>query len=213
MKIQYGNPPKVLGEFHPTTGEMMNYLYLPVKLAGDFRIAIPKRLWAYEGMIGAAFCDAAKTLSVYDHYIYLTAKTLFVAPGNPGNRPGWHADGYGSNGDLNYIWHDKNPTEFAVQDFTDIPDDDIESMKEMERQVDEMKIRIYDNKSLLRLDETVVHRVGPVVETGVRTFIKISVSRHRYNLVGNSKNYALDYDWKMYGRGDIRNIDNKDFVR
>ncbi len=212
--MEYGKAPKVIGFVHLNPVEMMFYLYLPIKMSGSDDVRIPERLQYLKPVIDSVVQDSREALPDFsDHYIFLTAKTLYVEPGASGNRPGWHADGYGSNGDLSYLWHNMNPTEFAEQTFHDVPDDDIESMLEMERQIDYDAIRTYADCTLLRLDESVVHRVNPEVTKGIRTFIKVSVSRHRYNLAGNSHNYLFDYDWPLTNRGDIRNVDNKDFVK
>lgn len=40
---------------------------------------------------------------------------------------------------------------------------------------------------------------------GMRSFFKISVSTHRYDLLGNSHNYLLDYSWPMLDRQTLRN--------
>ncbi|MBZ5864318.1 hypothetical protein LAG72_24625, partial [Escherichia coli] len=50
-----------------------------------------------------------------DSFVYLSVKILHVTPDAPGNRPGWHSDGFLTN-DLNYIWADRNPTEFFIND-------------------------------------------------------------------------------------------------
>jgi hypothetical protein len=52
---------------------------------------------------------------------------------------------------------------------------------------------------------TVIHRVATVVEPGMRTFVKITVSDRRFNLIGNTHNYELDYDWEMHPRQVERN--------
>lgn len=216
----YGQAPVNLGHKPLDPQEMMAYLYLPVKMAQPFEggsnygVRIPERLKFLRGLIWDAIDDAEKTLDVQKHYIYLTAKTLWVEGGFSGNRPGWHADGYGSDGDLNYIWANMNPTEFAVQDFVDIPDDDFASMQAMEAQIDPQRIVTYPDCHLLRLDESVVHRVNPDIRAGMRTFVKISFSRHRFNLKMNSHNHLFDYRWQMHDRGDVRNIDssNRDHV-
>jgi hypothetical protein len=208
--IKYGQEPKILKEYNNIdTDEMMLYQYLPIFIRGVGSF-VPRQLERFGEIISDASVDY---FSNFDEckYIYITAKTMWVNAANPGNRPGWHADGYGSNGDINYIWSDSSPTEFAIQAFKDIPLDDFESIKEFERQVKPECIRTYPNKTLLRLDESVVHRVGKV-EEGVRTFIKLSFSNHKFNLKGNSRNYDLDYDWKMFDRAETRNIDNKDYV-
>lgn len=221
LPIAYGRPPENLGEFNPATGEMMLYQYLPVKLRSMNLIAahMPPRLHPFFDMVWLACQDAKGVVGAREFYadfhVYLTAKTLWVEPGSPGNRPGWHADGYGSFGDLNYIWSDMNPTEFAIMPFQDIPEDDFASMQAMEDQIalDPDCIWTPPNKQLLRLDEGVVHRVNPKPKAGYRSFVKISVSRHRFNLKGNSKNHLIDYSWAMHDRTELRNLDNKDFVK
>jgi hypothetical protein len=39
----------------------------------------------------------------------------------------------------------------------------------------------------------------------MRRFVKVSLSSHRYNLIGNSHNHLLDYDWQMFPRDAARN--------
>lgn len=209
--MKYGNAPAVPTHFDPVIDEMMFYLYLPIKMPHS-SFQIPPRLRRFHQMTDFMAEDASAILDLEKHYVYLTAKTLFVEPGAPGNRPGWHVDGWGSNGDLNYIWSDRNPTEFCIQSFENVPDEDFGSLRAFKAQARPENTLCYPDKTLLRLDETVVHRVNPVVKPGVRTFVKYSVSRHRYNLKGNSHNYLFDYDWHMYDRQVLRNIDNKDYV-
>lgn len=208
--MKYGNAPKDLGFIDLNPTEMMFYLYLPIKIPGQ-TLALPPRLNFLDPLLDVVICDNLRRWR--NIHIYVTAKTLYVAPGMAGNRPGLHVDGYGSNGDINYVWSDMNPTEFAVQEFVDIPDDDFLSMRAFEHQFEPWNAVTYPDKHLLRLDETVVHRVNPVVRSGVRTFIKISVSEHKYNLKGNSHNYLLDYDWEMHDRIEVRNVDNRDYVK
>ncbi len=212
--IAYGQEPRDLGSYTLEPTEMMFYLYLPIIMPGDAGIHIPDRLRFLDRLTIAVIQDIREHLGEpawKKHYVYITAKTMWVEPGNPGNRPGWHADGFGSDGDLNYIWHDMNPTEFCVQDFENVPTDDAGMLEAIESAVDMRNIRIYPNGHLLRLDESVIHRVSPVINPGVRTFIKYSVSKHKYNLVGNSHNHLILYDWIMYKRAEDRNCDNKDF--
>lgn len=220
FQVNYGNPPVDMGYFPIEPQEMLVYLYLPVKMSAseclkNQGVRIPERLRFAQDIVMAAILDAEKTLNMNEHYVYLTAKTLWVEGCFSGNRPGWHADGYGSHGDLNYIWHNMNPTEFAVQPFENIPEDDFESMVAMENQIQHDKIVTYPNEHLLRLDESVVHRVNPKIDAGMRTFIKVSISRNRFNLKMNSHNYLFDYKWTMYDRDNVRNLDsnNKDYVQ
>lgn len=67
----------------------------------------------------------------------------------------------------------------------------------------------YPSKSLLRLSQTVIHKVAENQASGMRTFVKVSISKDKYDLVGNSKNYLLDYNWEMRERKEKRNIPQK----
>jgi hypothetical protein len=207
--INYGGPPKIIGEFSPVQPEMMFYLYLPIKMVGDRRHRLPERLMPYAEMIDACIVDFQRDHELGDFYIYVTSKTMFVSPGQPGNREGWHADGFGSHGDINYLWSDKNPTQFAVQDFGEISANDKLSMIQMEARVKTENIVTYPVNSLLRLDESVIHRVSDEVQSGVRRFVKISFSQHRFANEGNSHNYLFNYDWPMAARQLSRNLDAK----
>lgn len=208
--IEYGKAPVSLGEFITPCHEAMNYLYMPIKLAGEVCLTYGPRLHRYSYLLDKVVEDAVATLGrleVIDHYIYITAKTLFASPNNPGNREGWHVDGYGSDGDLNYIWSDANPTEFVIQDFKDVPEDDRLSMEAMTEQARPECIMTMPDCSILRLDEGVVHRVGPVKRVGFREFVKVSISKHKFCKAGNTINHKLDYSWVMYPRGPERNLD------
>jgi len=207
--IEYGSAPKIIGSFNPTQPEMMFYLYMPIKIGASHDVHLEKRLLPFKPMIDASIDDFCKMRDFDEVNVYLTAKTMFVQSGQPGNREGWHADGFGSDGDINYIWCDKNPTQFAVQSFGLVSTDDKASMLQMEQRIDQSKIVTYPVNSLLRLDESVVHRVSDNVESGVRRFVKISFSRHIFNNEGNSHNYLFAYQWAMNPREIFRNIDAK----
>lgn len=206
--IKYGEKPEIIGEFTPIQPEMMYYLYLPVKMPGIAGLRMPKRLYPFWDLVMAASRDFVMNDLGNHKYIYLTAKTMFVTPESKGNREGWHCDGFGSNGDINYIWADKNPTEFAIGDHFDISTDDQQSMLDMTDQAFDAEIVTYPNNTLLRLDEGVIHRVSPKVESGIRRFIKITFSEHEFKSQGNSHNYDFNYNWQGNPRGLTRNLDH-----
>lgn len=66
-------------------------------------------------------------------------------------------------------------------------------MKEMEQQADSSNNVTYSENRLLRLNQFNIHQVAPVTSGGMRTFLKLSFSKDKYDLVGNSHNYLLDY--------------------
>lgn len=211
MRYDCGRPPVDMGPVHVPITEMMFYLYLPVKFPEHEFIDpafIPQRLKPLTSILGMIPVGDWE-----DRYVYITAKRTHVSPGNMSNRPGWHCDGYGTD-DLNFIWSDCVPTEYSVGDFQ-LSHDDWLSMQEMEQQAPSNSILRMPNRHLIRIDDRVVHRVAEGHNyTGLRTFVKISISRFKYNLVGNSHNHLIDYNWTMYDRNAMRNMEhNGDFVR
>lgn len=200
VMIKYGVAPDCLGKFYLEPKEMCFVQYLPIKLAGgDF--SVPRNLcWTTELINEIMF--GQDTGTELDDYIYLTVKHLYVGKDSIG-RLGWHSDGFMSE-DVNYIWCDRYPTEFCVQDFTLTPHHEI-SMQEMEQQARPENIRVYGENQLIRLDQRHIHRVAAIDEVSLRTFVKVSISKNKYNLKGNAHNYELDYDWDMLERGATRN--------
>lgn len=208
--MRYGKPPKDLGFWDGRCEEMLFYQYLPVKLAGVHemnRFALEPRLWWTEELLGRCVCDfvALRGLSEFVRsYVYLTAKHLWVAPGCNLNRSGWHCDGFGTD-DINYAWSNCVPTIFNDGPF-DLPACDVASMMAMDRQADWSKNYTFPNCHVLRMDQYVVHQTADPDLPQLRTFVKVSISRDRYDLLGNAVNPMLDYQWEMRPREEGRNI-------
>ncbi len=203
MREIYGAPPVDLGLIDIAPNEMMFWLYCPVKLPGMLSMFIPANLRQFWPILRAVRDDAEQVWR--DSYIYITAKTLFVTADNPGNRPGWHSDGFLTD-DLNYIWSDCNGTLFwEPENRVSFIQDHLASLAEMEAAAHIGPHVSYEDKHLLKLDQTVIHRVADVREPRVRTFVKISVSKDRYDLVGNSVNHALAPNWTYVERRAERN--------
>lgn len=205
--MKYGDLPKELGRFEINCKEMLFYQYLPIKLIGDTTITNEKRLSCFNDIIGVICCDY---IGVYgldnfvNSYVYITAKKLYQKEGCSFNRKGYHSDGFLTN-DINYIWSDCKPTVFNNSNFNLTLDDKI-SLKEMEEQADELNIETYPDNTLLRLNQFNIHRVSNIQTPCFRTFLKVSISKDKYDLLGNSHNYLLDYNWEMKQRSDERNI-------
>lgn len=202
--MRYGTAPEVIDTHDLKATEMCYVQYLPIGLAacegnGD-DIKIPDNLAWVRPLVHSVRIEDKLDPNLY---LYLTVKHIYVSGSDCGNRPGWHSDGFGTD-DINYIWCDSNPTEFAIQHF-DLSSDCDKSMKEMEQQFIVGSEIVYPVKTLLRLDQYVIHRTPTKCVPGYRTFVKISVSKHRYNLKGNAHNYLFNYDWDMVERKVERN--------
>lgn len=196
----YGNLPTDMGLIDISPVEMMFWMYCPISTpSSGFRL--PDNLQQFAPIISAVYND---DYDIFDSsYVYLTAKTLWVSGDYIGNRPGWHSDGFGTN-DLNYIWSDRAPTQFFEGQFQ-LPYGCDDAMAEMERQSQDKDIITYPDKHLLRLDPSVIHRCPVGFDAGMRTFVKVSISKDRYNLEGNSINHKLGEVWPMVPRGAERN--------
>lgn len=201
--------PNILGEFPLVPPEVMYYLYLPISLRGWSDYRIPYNLRWLSPILSRI--ESVVNEQVWkNNYIYVTCKNFFVEPGTYGNRPGWHADGFQTK-DLNYLWYNWNPTQFCVQEF-DVDADDMKALGQFEEQANSENIKMYPTNHLIEIDSTMVHRVGINHEGGLRCFVKISISEHRYNLGGNSHNPLLDYNWEFHSREKERNMEsNKDY--
>lgn len=225
MNGRYGEGPVSLDSIElPDWHEFMHYLYLPVRLPDSevgaeehAEITLPARLEFLRTACYAALDDARYTAPhLGDPYVYVTARRGFASPGNPLNRPGWHCDDFGGT-DLNYIWSDVYPTRLLLCDEAlPVPADDAESMRYMETLASDLRFASHDShgigivespvNELLRLTPWVIHNTPEVpAPGGMRSFFKISVSTHRYDLLGNSHNHLLDYDWPMVDRAALRN--------
>lgn len=204
--MKYGELPIKLNAFKIECKEMMFYQYLPIKFPHSI-ILYEERLFCFDKLIQSVFEDFKKEFGKYEFinsYIYLTVKCLYQPPKSSFNRMGWHADGFLTD-DINYIWCDKYPTTFNSSEFKLTLDDAI-SMQEMEEQALLRNNITYKENQLLRLNQYNIHKVSDVTEGGMRTFVKISFSKDRYDLVGNSHNYELNYNWQMKERKIDRNI-------
>lgn len=210
----YGNPPVQIGNpLRCVSNEMFFYQYLPIKMLGHYNMSnVPPQLWCYAQLIRRVIADFKEKYGIdsfHHHYMYITAKRLYVTEGSNMNRPGWHSDGFGTP-DINYIWCDSVPTEYIETHLTDVSEDCDESLKQFEQVAETHRalggVKTVEPNVLYRLDESVIHATGVHKGTPIiRTFIKISFSKEKYNLNGNSHNYLIDYLWDMKDRDVNRN--------
>jgi len=208
MNKKYGDLPRLVDTVKVNCHEMMSYQYMPIKMAGQYNSVIYEdRIYCFHNLINLAtldFLDKFGEDELKEHYIYITAKHGYVSPIRSFNRKGYHSDGFMTD-DINYIWCDRFPTVFNNTAFN-LTLDDNTSIKEMEDQSIANNEFSYPVNSLLCLDQYNIHRVADIDGCGMRTFVKVSFSKDRYNLIGNSRNYLIDYDWVMKPRKESRNI-------
>lgn len=205
----YIGAPKNLGQFEVSAQEYFSYTYLPIKLVGQADLTYEPRLRIFDKIFGRAACDFIGQYGLdryVNSFVYVTAKHARQREGQGFNRPGWHSDGFMTE-DISYIWSNRQPTVFSDSIF-ELSQDDILSMQEMEEQANPMHEYSLANESLLRLDETVIHKTGEYL-AGDRAFCKIVISKDKFDLKGNSINYLLPYEWEYRERATHRNIPQK----
>lgn len=203
---KYGSAPEDFGFFVNPNPEMMFWMYCPISLAGSSNVVIPKSLSDYGYMVELALQNEHDWRS---KFVYLTAKTLHVTPESMGNRHGWHADGFGTD-DVNYIWSDRCPTEFLVADEEfELSDDHLISMDQMAERAraDGSGVVQYPSGHILRLTPSVIHRVAADGFTGFRSFAKVTISEHKFDLAGNAVNHELAPNWIYHPRAESRNLE------
>jgi hypothetical protein len=211
--VLVGNPPRDLGLVNLSPTEMMFWMYTPISIPGMYDWVLPGNLQQFDSLVERAIYDFDSNYNnkLLDHYTYLTVKTLWVEGRYIGNRPGWHCDGFGTD-DVNYIWYDRAPTEFIwgpPSELFTVSSDCDESLEDMSRigklweQID--LVHTFPDKHLLRLDHTVIHRSPANFDAGMRTFVKVSISKDRYDLIGNSINHYLGELGPMVERKANRN--------
>lgn len=203
MLNEYGVRPQVIWNGEIKCQEVLYFLYLPISLPRQIGFTLPKSLLPFSEMVKKVQFDEPERFE--SEHVYITAKRMYVGPSISANRPGWHSDGFGTD-DLNYVWCDSLPTVFNNGPFLNISKDDKVSLKQFAQQAIEADNYTFPSNSLLKLDSRVVHRVAENPDKQfIRTFVKISLSKHQYDLDGNSINYDLDYSWKTKVRGEDRN--------
>lgn len=206
-KKTYGELPCAITNINVECTEMMYYQYLPIKLSGSIIYHREQRLMFTDELLDIIIDDFKKNFGVKEFinsYIYLTVKNLFQIPGKPFNRPGWHSDGFMTD-DINYIWSDSQPTIFNNSEFT-LSQDHKKSIIEMDQQAKVCNNIQFANKHLLRLNQYNIHKVSDITNSGMRLFIKVSFSKDKYDLEGNSHNHQIHYNWNMKPRDIDRNI-------
>lgn len=230
----YGRPPVVIKQIDVTCDEFMSWLYCPVGMLTPERdrdVRIPDNLQWARPIVNAAML--AEGILKWQ-YVYLTAKHGFATPDKrrrpdqglhaaavlPLNRPGMHCDGFGTE-DINYVWWEGAGSRFLVGTLDEVDTDHVESMRQFDHWAACVlagshgrvpadgwgrQVITYPERTLLRLDPFVVHATPELAEGGqMRTFVKVSFSNERYNLLGNAHNHLFDYDWKMWPREVLRN--------
>lgn len=211
MKLSFGEQPVHIAQFDRTRlNEVMYYLYLPIKMIGS-HLRLPTNVRHLLPLVAAAcsFTNSNRRKHYWDDmYVYLSARKGWATRDNPLNRPGWHCDGFGSD-DMNFVWWDGPGTRFALQPFFDIPPDHLQSQLKFQQQVNELYVRTPPEHGLYYISPECVHATPVIDKPCMRSYVKISVSRHQYNLEDNSHNYLFDYAWKMHKREDVRNDPHK----
>lgn len=209
--MKYGEPPRKLEAYDIDLAEVMYYLYLPVKMAGEHDIRVPDNLKCCMPLIETAMFYRDK-YRLKNDYVYLSARKGWATRDNPLNRPGWHADGFGTD-DVNFVYWRGAGTRFAEGDFGEVPNDHIKSLDWFERLIYDSKYSLsnikvvddYPEGHLYMINPYVVHSTPWIEKPGMRQYIKVSISKHRYNLENNSHNYLFNYHWPMHNRDLIRN--------
>lgn len=209
--IIYSGHPLAIENLKLDAEEFQHVVYMPIKDKGEMRPRLPESLrWTWPAIDATlAHLWGPRCPDLIDWYVYLTVKRSWVDAGTAGNREGWHIDGYGSNGDKNFIWCDTVPAEYMKGTFN-LPAGHAECLERLEYLGGKMGTHFISSGSLepsqlYDLGQS-VHRCGIAQVSGMRTFLKVSVSRDKYDLKGNARNPLLpSTHWPLKDRLGTRN--------
>jgi hypothetical protein len=210
--MRYGLPPKLLGQFDCDITEMQFRQYLPISVPQELSYSLDTpSLDPCKEIID--FIRDSNEDEFYFSYVYLTVKHLWVSGEFIGNRPGWHSDGFGTN-DINYVWADRVPTDYLIDEQDCRFDFEGADCDRMYSYIDNVMMKYcaivnYSDRELIRLDPSVIHRSPVGFDAGMRTFVKVSLSDQKYNLLGNAINHKLNLNWDMVERDVSRNHPHK----
>lgn len=143
-----------------------------------------------------------------DYYAYITIDQKVVEPHRTQRRPGFHGDAFltPENADLSrdvlventYLVADGLPTEFKEGpfDISDVYPDDVACLARFDERAADMPTVTMPSYAVVRITPYEIH--SPAVHNGedplLRTFLKITFSRERFNREGNATNPLLCYD-------------------
>lgn len=210
--IIYSGHPLAIANLQLDAEEFQHVVYMPIKDKGEMRPRLPENLrWTWPAIDATlAHLWGPRCPDLIDWYVYLTVKRSWVDAGTAGNREGWHIDGYGSNGDKNFIWCDTVPAEYMKAIGVALPADHAECLEYLEQAAATCIFKgdplpPLQTNTLYDLGST-IHRCGIAKVSGMRTFLKVSVSRDKYDLKGNARNPLLpSTHWPLRDRQGTRN--------
>lgn len=211
-------------KFSTRTDKELWTLDLPIKMPGKGWM-IPSELSQFSEFIQKSDSFEQIINPLYDEcYAYLCVDQRPVMPGKSQRRPGYHGDSfitpythdkYGESDILHdsiYVASDCIPTIFNPGPFPfsnmKIATDPIMALDHFETMANSSLDTVLDSYRIIKLDPTVIHRVGKNESDLVmnRTFAKLVYSRDIFNRLGNNINLLFDYNWPMIDRStDNRN--------
>lgn len=182
--MKYGDYPVLLDEVILNCEEMLFYQYLPIKLPEEKHAIYEKRLYSFRPLIDYVINDFKNSFGYEEYINSYVYLTAKKLFQTPNNS--FNRSGYHS--------------------------DDFISMSEMESQAKKENEVVFPNNKVIRLNQYNIHKVGEITENSLRTFAKLSFSKDKYDLEGNSHNYLIDYKWDLKKRKEARNIPQSNLV-
>jgi hypothetical protein len=184
------------------------------KMFGEYQI--PEELEWCRPFIEA--CDRKQEeIGIRQPFVYLTVRNGIV---DSQTDDAWHVDGFSQTithlPEQNYVWCDKEPTEYVEQAFN-FPDDFSGLKHNIHRffhnRIDSECVKVMEEKTAYGLDPYIVHRRPPVTQGIQRCFIRLSYTPIEIEDINNTFNPLLPTDYKRDGvkemRNHLTNYDNK----
>ncbi len=154
--------------------------------------------------------EQAVNPDIDDCYVYITVDRSHVIRGERQRSAGAHSDGIQGPrfrpklpADHTYVWTDMAPPRFFTHpfDFSGLSPDKDWLDRHFAEQLNRNRSEVIDTHTLVMADSYCVHEAMATDREGIRTFVRINVSRMRYDRLGNTLNAMFNYDgWRFVPR-------------
>ena len=232
-KFKKKNGPSVIGKLIDKKGfskqRGLRILDMPFLMKGQ-GLMVPKGLEPFMEAIKMAIeteISINPDFSIEDWNGYITVDQKTVPPEKTQRRYGPHSDAYVTNENTvmdkeilttnTYVFYDKLPTDYFDGPFSlegVDPQNDVEVLNKFKEHATKQTVVHYPSYTGLRMTPYDIHTpaVNNTDKPIRRTFVKITFSKDRYNLLGNQINTFFDYsDWTWATRDPERNHRNRIF--
>lgn len=208
-------PPVDVGHVPMDTDGMQDLMVLrcPIKASSSMLVTLPTELDGIADLVRhvcelEAGCNAWFELS----WCHVSFQRTLVQADTTQRVPGWHVDGFQGvrvprhRAEHSYLWSDRDPTEYCVQPFflSHLDPGRHNVFDEISRQARDGNAYTGLPGHAYLIDPYLVHRSPRAIETGYRSFARITFTETEFEDPANTVNLSLGREQNYAARIDAR---------